>query len=362
MFWAEPITALAGEPPADKESQRITSLVKQLGDRQFSARVAAVKHLIECGEPALPVVRQVAAASDNAELRYRAKYIVRRIIVGCSTSKSTGLGTVIIDAGEYLMGSSLKEPGHRVDEVPHLVQISQPFLLGKHEVTQRQFEQVMAFTPSHFMSTGEGKIKVLKLDTNEFPVERVSWFDAIAFCNKLSKKDGYSPYYKMTDVQHDGNSIKQAVLAIAGGNGYRLPTEAEWEYACRASSTQRFHFGSTSNTKKANFIARGPSIYGSRSKEKSIGRTAKVGSYPPNHWGLHDMHGNVAEWCWDWYSKDYYTHSLPKNPSGPDSGQHRVVRGGSWLVNESSCRSASRFYLTGDQRKYFAGFRVARTP
>ncbi len=362
MSWAGPITALPAEPLADAELQRITSLVKQLGDRTFSSRVAAVKHLIECGEPALPIVRQVAAASNNAELRYRAKYIVRRIIIECSTSESTGLRTVIIDAGEFLMGSSLKEPGHRVDEVPHLVQISQPFLLGKHEVTQRQFEQIMAFTPSHFMNTAEGKTKVLKLDTNEFPVERVSWFDAIAFCNQLSKKDGYSPYYKMTNVQHDGHSIKQAVLTIEGGNGYRLPTEAEWEYACRASSTQRFHFGSTSSSKKANFIARGPSIYGSRGKEVSMGRTTKVGSYPPNHWGLHDMHGNVAEWCWDWYSKDYYTHSLPKNPLGPNSGHHRILRGGSWLVNEASCRSASRFYLTGDQRKYFAGFRVARTP
>jgi sulfatase modifying factor 1 len=362
MFWGGPITALPAEPPADEELQRITSLLKQLEDRHFAARVSAVKQLIECGERVLPVVRQVAAASDNAELRYRAKYIIRRIIVASSTSKSTGLETVIIDAGEFLMGSSLKEPGHRVDEIPHLVQISQPFLLGKHEVTQRQFQQVMAFTPSHFMSTGDGKTKVLKLDTSEFPVERVSWFDAVVFCNKLSKKDGYRPYYKMMDVQHDGNSIKQAVLTIEGGNGYRLPTEAEWEYACRASSTQRFHFGSSSNNKKANFVARGPSFYGSRSKEKSMGRTAKVGSYPPNNWGLYDMHGNVAEWCWDWYAKDYYTHSLPKNPPGPASGQHRVVRGGSWLLNEASCRSASRFYLTGDQRKYFAGFRVARTP
>ena len=269
---------------------------------------------------------------------------------------------MMIDAGQFLMGSPPKEPGRRNDEGPHLVRISQPFLLGKYEVTQRQFQQLMGFAPSHFMPGSEGKAKVLKFDTNAFPVERVSWFDAVAFCNELSKRDGYRPYYKMTKVEHDGNSITQAALVVEGGNGYRLPTEAEWEYACRASTTQRFHFGSTSSSKKANFIARGPSVYGSPGKEVSLGRTTIVGSYPPNSWGLHDMHGNVAEWCWDWYNKDYYSHSLPKDPLGPDNGHHHVLRGGSWLVNEASCRSASRFYLTGDQRKYFAGFRVARTP
>ena len=174
----------------------------------------------------------------------------------------------------------------------------------------------------------------------------------------------------MIETGHSGGVLqgepitteRQAALTIEGGNGYRLPTEAEWEYACRASTTQRFHFGSSASYKKANFIARGPSFYGTRSKAKSMGRTAKVGSYQPNNWGLYDMHGNVAEWCWDWYGEDYYAQSLRQDPQGPDRGRHRVVRGGSWLLNESGCRSASRFYLTADQRQYFAGFRVARTP
>ena len=362
LFSVKPIPTWAAEPLAAEELQRITNLAEELGDRRFRIRASAVKNLIASGEPALSTVREIAESSSNAELRYRAKYVIRRIIIECSTSKSTGLKTVMIDTGQFLMGSPSKEPGRRNDEGPHLVRISQPFLLGKHEVTQRQFQQIMGFTPSHFMPGSEGKAKVLKIDTSTFPVERVSWFDAIAFCNELSKRDGYRPYYKMTKVEPDGNSIKHAALTIEGGNGYRLPTEAEWEYACRASTTQRFHFGNTSNSKKANFIARGPSVYGSRGKEVSLGRTTRVGSYPPNSWGLQDMHGNVAEWCWDWYSKDYYSHSLPKDPLGPDSGNHHVLRGGSWLVNEASCRSASRFYLTGDQRKYFAGFRVARTP
>jgi formylglycine-generating enzyme required for sulfatase activity len=362
MFWGGPITALPAEPPPDEELQRMVSLVKQLGDSQFLVRESAGKQLVEFGERALPVIRQAAANSKTAELRYRTKYVIRKIMLAASQSKSTGLETVIIEAGEFLMGSSLKEPGHRIGEIPHRVRISQPFLLGRYEVNQGQFQEVMGFTPSHFRNAAEGQEKVRQLDTGEFPVERVSWFDAVAFCNRLSKRDGYGPYYKMANVQRDRNSIKQSILTIEGGNGYRLPTEAEWEYACRAATTQRFHFGSSSGSKKANFVSRGPSFYGTRGKEKSLGRTAKVGSYMPNVWGLHDMHGNVAEWCWDWYAKDYYAHSLPKDPGGPGHGHHRVLRGGSWLVNEASCRSASRFYLTGDQRKYFAGFRVARTP
>jgi formylglycine-generating enzyme required for sulfatase activity len=165
----------------------------------------------------------------------------------------------------------------------------------------------------------------------------------------------------MTDVELDGNSIMHATVAIDGGNGYRLPTEAEWEYACRASSRQRFHFGVKTDSRRANLQSRTVVLYGS-SVNSSLKRTAETGSYKPNAWGLYDMHGNVAEWCWDWYGEDYYGRSPRQDPRGPDHGRHRVLRGGSWLLNESGCRSASRFYLTADQRTSFAGFRVARTP
>ena len=337
-------------------------LTKQLGASQFLLRQAAVKQLVKYGELALPVIRRVSADSNNTELKYRSKLVIRKIMLAASRSQSTGLETVVIETGEFIIGSPVKEKGRQIVEIPHRVQISQPFLLGRYEVTQRQFQEVMAFTPSHFKSAVVGKEKMLAYDTGEFPVERVSWFDAVAFCNRLSKRDGYAPYYTLVDVQHDGNSIKQAILRIEGGNGYRLPTEAEWEYACRASTTLRFHFGNSSGIKKANFVCRGPSNYGTPSKEQSLGRTAKVGSYTSNGWGLYDMHGNVAEWCGDWYAKDYYSQAPLKDPTGANHGHHRVLRGGSWLVNEASCRAASRFYLTGDQRKYFAGFRVARTP
>ena len=362
IFWGGSLTALPAEPPSTQEIRQMVVLTKQLGDNQFLLRQAAAKQLVKYGELALPVIRRITADSNTTELKYRSKFVIRKIMLAASRSQSTGLETVVIETGEFIMGSPVKEKGRQIVEIPHRVQISQPFLLGRYEVTQRQFQEVMAFAPSHFKSAVVGKEKMLAYDTGEFPVERVSWFDAVAFCNRLSKRDGYAPYYTLVDVQHDGNSIKQAILRIEGGNGYRLPTEAEWEYACRASTTLRFHFGNSSGIKKANFVCRGPSNYGTPSKEQSLGRTAKVGSYTSNGWGLYDMHGNVAEWCGDWYAKDYYSQSPLKDPTGANHGHHRVLRGGSWLVNEASCRAASRFYLTGDQRKYFAGFRVARTP
>jgi len=360
IFWGGSLTALPAVPPSAQELKQMVVLAKQLGDVEFVTRQSAANQLVAFGEHALPAIRQAVVASPSAELRYRARHVIRRIMLAASLSKSTGLRTAIIDAGTFSMGSPRKESGRKDDELPHRVRISQAFLLGKYEVTQQQFRQVMEFSPSHFHSSADGRDKVRTLDTGEFPVERVSWFDAVAFCNRLSKMDGYPPYYKMANVQHDGNSIQRADLTLEGGNGYRLPTEAEWEYACRASSTERFAFDLMG--KKANFVFRGATQYGIRGKDRSIGRTTKVGSYRSNLWGLYDMHGNVAEWCGDWYAKDYYGQSPSEDPVGPKLGHHRVLRGGSWLVSAVNCRSASRFYLTGGQCKYFAGFRVARTP
>ena len=347
--------------PAGEELQHINSVARRLGDSHFLVRQAASKQLVHFGESALPAIRQVAADNTNRELQFRARHVIRKIMLVCGQSQSTGLKTVIIEAGDFQMGSPLDEAGRKAEEILHDVQISHTFLLGTYEVTQGQFEEVMEFAPSHFTRKSHGKEKVRRLDTSDFPVEQVSWFDSISFCNRLSARDGYRPYYRMTDIEHDGKSITHATVVVDGGNGYRLPTEAEWEYACRASSRHRFHFGVKADNRKANLQSRTIVVYGS-SINNSLKRAAKTGSYKPNAWGLYDMHGNVAEWCWDWYGEDYYVESLRQDPQGPDSGRHRVVRGGSWLLNESGCRSASRFYLTADQCKYFAGFRVARTP
>ena len=341
--------------------EQIAALAEQLGDKQFDVRQAASKQLLEIGEPALPVIRSVAARTRHPEIRFRAWHVIYQILRQCRTSQSTGIQLAIIPRGEFMMGSPPKEPGRKPDELLHRIQITDTFLLGTREVNQSQYLHVMESSPSHFTPLAEGKSKLQDMDTGTFPVERVSWFDAIDFCNRLSRKDGYPPYYQLAAIVRQENSIMSSQVSIQGGNGYRLPTEAEWEYACRASTTTRFHFGFNA-MKRANLIARSPTVYGSGGKLYSLGRTTATGTYPPNGFGLFDMHGNVAEWCWDWYDKDHYSRSLPRNPAGPRQGVHRVVRGGSWLVNESSSRAASRFYLTPRDHKYFVGFRVARTP
>jgi formylglycine-generating enzyme required for sulfatase activity len=163
-------------------------------------------------------------------------------------------------------------------------------------------------------------------------------------------------------VQRQGETIKSAVVTVRGGNGYRLPAEAEWEYACRARTTTRFHFGNSNSGREANVKAVIAGGYGGPSREVALGRTTKVGSYKPNPWELYDMHGNVEEWCQDWYERDYYVNSPLEDPLGPERGSHRVSRGGSWLVTDSGSRSASRMGQLPSASNYYTGFRVARTP
>jgi formylglycine-generating enzyme required for sulfatase activity len=146
---------------------------------------------------------------------------------------------------------------------------------------------------------------------------------------------------------------------------YRLPTEAEWEYACRAGTTTPFHFGKSLSSRQANFDGNHP--YGGAEKGPYLARTCKVGSYKPNKFGLYDMHGNVHQWCSDWYDKDYYKDSPAKDPLGPDRGAVRVLRGGSWIVLGRFCRAADRLTNDPGGRDYNMGFRVAcsrpaRTP
>jgi len=347
----------------DAEADRITRLVQQLDDDNFATRTAASKELVALGEVALPALRQ-AAVGQGLEFSRRIERVVLDILLNVpKRSKSIGLELVAINAGEMSMGSPNAEASRRPDEAEHVVRITAPFLLATHEVTQDEYELVMKSNPSGFHAKGPGKDKVVRTSTRWFPVETVSWYDAVEFCNRLSIRDGYEPYYKLADVKRQADAIASADVSIAGGNGYRLPTEAEWEFACRAGTTTAYHFGKDTRYGLTNckplMVSSG---YGMSLKWPDLGRTARVGTYPPNSLGLCDMHGNVAEWCWDWYDKDYYAQSPKADPSGPDRGTHRVLRGGSWLVSEGSCRSASRFFHAPSERKDYAGFRVARTP
>jgi formylglycine-generating enzyme required for sulfatase activity len=274
---------------------------------------------------------------------------------------SIGMKLVLIPKGTFQMGSPKEEQDeaiadyekwtgkklpdtvvawYRSEGPRHEVEISKGFYLGMHEVTQTQYQRIMGKNPSWFCAEGGGKDQVKGKDTDDFPVENVSYEDAVAFCKKLSELP----------------AEKRAKRA------YRLPTEAEWEYSCRggASSSTPFHFGSSLSSRQANFDGNYP--YGGADKDVYLKRTRKVGSYKSNKFGLHDMHGNVWEWCSDWYGADYYGKSPRLDPKGPSEGSGRVFRGGCWLGDGRSCRSADRHFRTPAGRIQGLGFRVAQVP
>ena len=216
----------------------------------------------------------------------------------------TGVEMVLIPAGEFLMGDDNQED----DEQPaHEVQIS-AFYIDTCEVTQEHYQSLMGKNPSKF--AGPDK-----------PVERLSWFAAIQYCNMRSLREGFKPCYDPETLKCDFNA-----------DGYRLPTEAEWEYACRAGTTTRWSFGND------------PGKLGKHAwfKGNANKTTHPVKQKGPNPWGLYDMHGNVCEWCNDFSSEGYDPESPRKDPRGPASGEDRVLRGGSWAGSDQSCRSSAR--------------------
>jgi formylglycine-generating enzyme required for sulfatase activity len=242
-------------------------------------------------------------------------------LVAVDLGGGTKLETVLIPAGEFVMGSPRTE-GHRDEgEHQHPVRIIKSFYLGKYEVTQEQYAKVMVQNPSRYK--GDAKR----------PVEMVSWDEAVEFCRRLSQKEGKK---------------------------FRLPTEAEWEYACRAGTGTPFNFGGSLNGKEANCDGENP--YGTSLEGPYLSRTTKVGSYAANGFGLHDMHGNVSEWCHDWYAEDYYENSPEEDPRGPSSGLDRVKRGGCWISDAHGCRSAFRGWHSPGDRNSLMGFRVVLVP
>jgi formylglycine-generating enzyme required for sulfatase activity len=352
--WAE------GEKRYDP--RRVAALIEQLGDWQFQTREAAEKGLVDIGEPALAGVRTTLRTTDVPEIGRRAERVERAILWKACQSQACGLRLMPADPGEYEMGSPGREPGRRDDEPQHTVRITRLFLIGKHEVTQAEYKKVTGVNPSYFIPTGEGKAKVKDLNTDRLPVEQVSWYDAVTFCNKLSLADGHPAYYQLTEWKSDGDSISSATVKVLGGPGYRLPTEAEWEYAARAATGTPYANPPTPQGNIGNFKRMVSVGYGGSEERGSLGRPAAVGSYKPNKLGLYDVHGNAAEWCHDWYGKRYYADAPPDDPPGPETGDHKVIRGGSWMSMDGGCRSAARFYLTPGERKDYVGFRVARTP
>ncbi len=252
-------------------------------------------------------------------------------------SNSIGMKLVLVPKGKFAMGSPATEVGHSAAEGPqHEVEIARPFYLGAFEVTQEQYEKVIGRNPSLFSPTGRGAADLKGLDTRTFPVETVSWNDAVAFCQRLS----ISPAEKRAR------------------RTYRLPTEAEWEYACRggAKDYAPFGLGKELTANDANI----QDVGGGRVVGRYLSRPTKVGSYKKaNGFGLFDMHGNVWEWCHDWRDENYYKTSPKVDPPGAAMGTYRVLRGGTWASGPRECRSAYRAMNTADSRNEFVGFRVA---
>ena len=225
-----------------------------------------------------------------------------------------GLELIWIKPGTFTMGSPADEPGRNKAEGPQMqVTLTQGFWLGKTEVTQRQYEAIAGTNPSHFKAAGP-----------DAPAEEESWLDAMAYCQKLTERE-------------------RTAGRLPQGYVYTLPTEAQWEYACRAGTTGAY--------------AGNPETMAWH-KNNSGETTHPVGSKQPNAWGLYDMYGNVLEWCLDWYGN--YPRGAQTDPAGPGSGHFRMARGGSWRVE--LFRSASRGGGSAGRRDYTLGFRLALTP
>jgi formylglycine-generating enzyme required for sulfatase activity len=239
-------------------------------------------------------------------------------------ANSIGMTLVLIPPGTFTMGSPESECGRRDHEGPqHEVTITRPFYLSIFPVTQGQYEKVMGKNPSHFNKHHGGG--------PDYPVENVGWHDAERFCERLSL---------LPDEEMHGRA-------------YRLPTEAEWEYTCRAGTTTAYHCGDKLTPKDAHYAAAGALAKGAASK------TAPVGRLSANAWGLFDLHGNVQEWVQDWYEEYYYFDSPKADPHGPPHGQLKVARGGCWVMFGADCRSAARRPHAPDSPSNAIGFRVA---
>ncbi|MBR6059322.1 MAG: SUMF1/EgtB/PvdO family nonheme iron enzyme [Victivallales bacterium] len=311
---------------AAEESRRIAEEEKARKEAEEAARKAAEKAAAE--KAAREAVERKAAEKAAAEeaARKAAEAFQQQQIVTLALGNGVELKLVKIAAGSFMMGSPLSEEGRFDEEKQHKVTLTKDFWLGRCPVTQGQYEAVMGNNPSYFKKGGD------------YPVETVSWHDAMAFCKKVTEQE-------------------RGAGRLPAGYEFTLPTEAQWEYACRAGTSTPFSFGSTLNGDKANCDGNYP--YG-MGKGKYLACTTAVGGYAPNAWGLYDMHGNVWEWCLDWYGA--YPDGNATDPKGPTTGSRRVLRGGSWDDIARRCRSAYRCIIDPSHCDYYVGFRLALAP
>ena len=310
------LAALRADPGDDMAWLALADALEESGqaDRaeltRLSAKLRRIRDDDERAGPEDHMRRLVAAGVEPCVVRI---------------TNSIGMDLVLVPPGTFSMGSPPGAPNAYQDEQPrHTVEITRPIYLGRFPVTQREYALIMDAYPSHFSNINAGP-HVAGLDRSAFPVESLTYSEAVAFCEVLS-------------------ALPPEVEAK---RSYRLPTEAEWEYACRAGSDRTtFHFGDSLSEDQANF-------------GKRLMRTTPVGLFPSNAWGLFDMHGNVWEWCADWFAEDYYEIGAATDPAGPSDGAHYVLRGGAWSSTDVGCRSAHRGMSAPNHRDKDTGFRVA---
>ena len=277
------------------------------------------------------------------EMKYAAAFAIAGALA-LSPLSARADDLVLLSGGRTTIGSPTSERQHQPDETRHDVTLS-PFYIDAREVTQRDYEAVMGTNPSYSVGA-------------DLPVESVTWYDAVAYCNALSEKNGLTPVYTV-----DGD----AVTWDRSADGYRLPTEAEWEYAARSGTDNVFNGKDHITSDDANFNGnypylieenyvrhRNPDVVTSVNRDETI----RVGSFAPNAFGLYDMYGNVSEWCFDYYGA--YDASQAENPTGAASGSMRVSRGGSFNDFGKHLRSAYRSAAKPDEADRNTGFRVAR--
>lgn len=277
------------------------------GPKEVLPILSASKQLSAEADAAMEQARQSSAESSSAQ-------------ADIGITNSIGMKLMPIAKGKFQMGSLFREEGYRLAEQRHEVTLTRDYYLGAFEVTQAQYAKLMGNNPSYFQGD-----QVEGVDSTNHPVDRVSWEDAVEFCKKLSEL----PEEK------------------AAGRVYRLPTEAEWEYACRSGSKAPFGFGGLELVDDYGWFS-----------SNCKGKSYPVGKKEPNAWGLYDMHGNVMEWCSDWAGD--YPEDAVSDPTGPEDGDSRMIRGGAWLTPASKGKSGDRgFHFPPDTRSDYVGFRVA---
>ena len=300
------VAAAEAEPQQEAEEERQPAAVEEQPQQETPAQAEAEPQREATEEQP----QQETPARAEAEPQRAA---TKRQEEAREWVNSLGMEFVLIEPGAFEMGSPAGEPERDNDETLHPVTLSQPFYLGKYEVTQEQWQAVMGDNPSYFSNCGA-----------TCPVEQVSWEDAQSFAEELNAREGVK--------------------------AYRLPTEAEWEYAARAGTQTTYHFGDGADPLRSH------GWYLDNAGET----THPVGEQRPNAWGLYDMHGNVREWVHDWFGA--YPGGAVTDPRGPEMGSSRVNRGGSWFSSARYCRAAGRHYDAPGGRDDGLGFRLVRTP